>query len=82
MSDDTSGRRGPEVVYTPGSLADDVDLLAIVRRYERFATDVDQRLKDIELLLRQDRRDTDERIDQIEQDVASVAAKLSNRKKK
>lgn len=63
---------GPEF-HAPGELADNADLIGIVRRYERFATDVDQRLKDIVLLLQTQRSellDERARIDKLETDVA------------
>jgi DNA-binding transcriptional MerR regulator len=63
--------RGP-YVYRPGELADDVDLLGLVRRYERSQTDIDQSLKDIKLLLqmqRQDQANDRARVDQLEREM-------------
>lgn len=60
-------------VYRPGDLSDDVDLLGIVRRYERSQLDIDERLKDIVTILRGMRADfatERDRTDQLEREMA------------
>lgn len=59
--------------YRPGDLADDVDLLGIVRRYERSHVLIDEQLKDIVTILRGMRADLvteRDRTDQLEREMA------------
>jgi hypothetical protein len=73
VKDDSHAPADEPHVYRPGELRDEADMLALVRRYERFAVDVDQRLKDICTLLSNMRGDfvtERDRIDQLERDFA------------
>jgi hypothetical protein len=59
--------------YQSADLADDRDVIGLVRRYERSMVDIDQRLKDIVMLLsnmRADLHSERDRTDQLERDFA------------
>jgi hypothetical protein len=88
VSDDHDDDRRPaDVVPLFPDPPPDNELLALIRRYERFAVDVDQRLKDIVMLLRVDREriaEDRERIDQLERDFVdhrAVVADLTKKRK-
>lgn len=74
---------GPDFVTRED--VDDRNVLGLVRRYEQFATDVDQRLKDIVMLLGNMRADfvtERDRIDQLERDLVAHRDELAQQRKK
>jgi hypothetical protein len=81
MSDNSdSTRRNVDIAFD-SSTTDRDDLLAIIRRHERTAVDIDQRLKDIVMLLgemRQEMRTERDRTDQLERDIVEHRKALAD----